>query len=152
MRIGILIAAFCTVLVLSYSPHATRAQAADDDELKRIVERLELLETTVLRDAYHPSRTVVSRLTDAEKEIEDLQKSVTATVKTDAKDNAALRDALTALQKESDQLSRRTKSLEDQLGKHGDNRELTEIKRAMDRFERTLDDLESRIDRLENRR
>ena len=125
--------------------------ANDGDDLKKLQDRVDVLEKTVLTDPYHPTQTVLSRLDVAEKVIKELQKHDNDSSKVEVKDDESMRKSLAELQKDSDDLNRRLKAAEDQLRRSGvgDANDLRDLKRTIDQLDRSVNDLRERVKRLE---
>lgn len=118
MKNMLIIAACAVALVwLSVSPRSTVAAGEEDNQVKEILGRLDHLERAVLSDPTHPKSTLSSRVDAIEESIKDLQKQDADGKKSDVKEDDALRKKLAEMEKESDELSRRVKALEERLHK-----------------------------------
>lgn len=141
-----------TGLLLASAARPTAVLGANDgDDLKKLQDRVDILEQTVLADPFHPTQTVLSRLDAAEKAIKELQKHDNDSANVAGKDDESMRKSLTELQKDNDDLTRRLKAAEDQLHRSGvgDANDLRDLKRTVDQLDRTVDDLKERVKRLE---
>ena len=145
--IWILVCLFMALLLTSMARPTAVLGANDGDNLKKLQDRVDVLEKVVLTDPYHPTQTVLSRLDVAEKTIKELQKHDNDSAKVEVKDD----ESLTELQKDSDDLNRRLKAAEDQLRRSGagDENDLRDLKRTVDQLDRSVDDLKERVKRLE---
>lgn len=160
MRTLLVLAALVTasLLVSASPPLAGRTDGADDDdEVTRLRERLDVLEKTVLADPYRPTKTVLARLSSAEEAIEKLRKrDAQAESDTDA-DAKTVREALSAMEKDDEDLQRRVKTLEDQARRRDGNAgaaagQVAELERDLARLSRSVDDLSARVKRLESKK
>ena len=149
--IWILIVVFTAILLASGAGPNSVLGATDGDDGKKLQDRVDILEKTVLSDPYHPTQTVLSRLTAAEKAIKELQKHDNDSAKVEVKDDESMQKSMAELQKDSDELNRRLKAAEDQLRRSaaGDSNDLRDLKRTIDQLDRSVDDLKERVKRLE---
>jgi hypothetical protein len=147
----IVLVLFVTLLLASPATPTAMPGADDADALKKLQDRVDVLEKTVVADPLHPSQTVLARLESAEKAIKELQKQDTTTAKAEGKDDESMRKSLSELQKDSEDVDRRLKSAEDQLRRTAaaDTNEVRELKRSVDQLDRTIDTLQDRVRRLE---
>lgn len=139
------------ILLASASGPATVRSVGDDDVLKELQDRVDVLEKTVLADPLHPTRTLLSRLDAAEESVDQLQKHDNDTARVLGKDDETLHKALSELQKVSDELNRRLKVAEDHLRRSGAGGavDLRELKRTLEEVDHSVDDLKERVKRLE---
>jgi DNA repair exonuclease SbcCD ATPase subunit len=113
-----------------------------DQSPEDLEQRVEQLEKTLLKDSYHPERTVVVRLANVEKTIESLNKDRDNAKSLDRENSARL---LVELEKRCDPLQRRVKSLEEQLSRNDPH----DLNRDLDRLKDDLARVETRLRRLE---
>lgn len=130
--------ALVLALILLMSPSAKR-QSSDTLE-----QRVEQLEKTVLKDSYHPERTVVVRLANVEKTMESLVKD-RDDAKSEARDRDSSSRSLVELAKQSDLLQRRLKAMEEQLSRNNPR----DLDREVDQLKHDLDRLAARLRQLE---
>lgn len=149
--IWIFIAVFMAVLFASTARPKSVLGATDGDDLKKLQDRVDVLDKTVLSDPYHPTQTVLSRLDVAEKSIKELAKHDNESAKVEVKDDESLRKTIAELQKDSEEINKRLKAAEDQLrrGAAGDTNDVRDLKHSVDQLDRSLDDLKERVKRLE---
>jgi len=134
-----------------------RGEQADDTAtaLRKLGERVDVLERTVLSDPTRPDRTVLARLDKVELAlarfgIDEPGRYVGRRTFEDVR--AAAEQALQKAQ----ELDRRLKALEvERRGGGSDDallRELRDLRRELERLARTVEDLKQQVHRLETRR
>ncbi|WP_428938974.1 hypothetical protein [Fontivita pretiosa] len=134
-----------------------RGEQADDTAtaLRKLSERVDVLERTVLSDPTRPDRTVLARLEKVELAlakfgIDEPGRYVGRRTFEDIRTAAEQ-----ALQK-AQELDRRLKAIEaERRGGGSDDallRELRDLRREMERLARTVEDLKQQVHRLETRR
>jgi hypothetical protein len=107
---ALLLAVLLLVAVVASSNRLAVAQPQDDDEMKKLKERVEALETVVIKNTAHPQKTVLVRLESLEEDFQEVRKA-------DLKETESVRRILTQLQKDSLDLDKRLKGAEERLRK-----------------------------------
>ena len=142
---ALLLAVLLLVAVVASLNRLAVAQPHDGDEMKKLNERVEALETAVIKNPAHPQKTVLVRLESLEEHFQEVRKA-------DLKETESVRRILTQLQKDSLDLDKRLKGAEEVLGNRpaGDYpADLRDVKKVVDQLDRTVDDLKERVKRLE---
>ncbi len=142
---ALLLAVLLLVAVVASPNRLTLAQPHDGDEMKKLNERVEALETAVIKNPAHPQKTVLVRLESLEEDFQEVRKA-------DLKETESVRRILTQLQKDSLDLDKRLKAAEERLrkGVGGEAASATgDMKKTVDQLVRNVGDLKERVKRLE---
>ncbi len=123
-----------------------------EDRITTLTERVELLEKLIIKDSFHPDKTVLARLESVEENVKGLTKSGVVDGKADDKAQNDLQRSLKETQRNIEQIERRLKAAEQDKPAGGDTADLRELRRDLKNVQSTVDALGDRVRKLEAKR